>query len=986
MKIEAKFKWEKLNRRFSPYVKCKPCIKIFNLNLFSSFNYQYLQNPHPGTMNQQPNFSPSRVCSWTDSDSATEESGEENNSCIQGIQPPPQPFLRTRISHLIKATRQEMSAQRANEAKDCIIGLLVDMRRFSTQSIQSFIDREWETEGRATVMGREGDRYLIHINNEDDRRRALERTPWAFDGALFATVKWQPNTPLRETRIDTIELWLQIWGLPFEYQFPDMAQRLARSAGEIISVDWEYERPRNIRFMRVRVAINYNLPLAPGATLEMDNGATLWVEFRYEMVHKLCLSCGMIGHNHQFCQWGNADIERMVSQRMSEASDRYGYPIVQDPRNFLFSNRMRAFLNRAGRRHNRLDRGDRNRRRSEQIWEDRLMGVRQKTITNFEETVADEAGPSGTCMEEEHITRTLEIHASQTHAEMGQSQDSTSESNESQGSPHRQEEIQTQLESLMLMGPEEIGDSNRNTADLIDTNQPLNQEQQAQLTEEEKRADTEVIEFSELTENATATASLNDNDLAETYAALQNLQTEFDNSVRRLELLEERHSRGFQNLADLEDMQYSFEREHARFEHICEELVRQSEQLLEDMQNRHNNDPTIQSPENVPRWISTPEGGAVFTNAKLSSIPAGERPESSTAAERRARETGMISSEAICFELKLQMEEGSLSNVGESLSLFNIINTQLRDQEPTTTGISLGIGEEFNPRSPSFICSVNEEDLVSAFLNDTPSPRSCPKTASTRDMNLLSWNVRGLGQPLTVSYGRDMVLRNNVQICFLMETKASVTKASKLVKNWGFECWEGTSANGLSGGTLLLWKPEVNVEILSINKNLLSAYIICENKSFWLTCIYGSPQQRNRQRVWNELVQFKHSLPTDAEWIVMGDFNQVLKSTDKVSESSSTLTGAEALKECLDNCSLMEIPAQGAHFTWFNNREQGNRTWERLDRAFATPAWFRKFEEAVLTNFPVAISDHGPLLIQMEKRPPFRKRPYRFELMWVSHP
>ncbi|OMP03090.1 Endonuclease/exonuclease/phosphatase [Corchorus olitorius] len=85
----------------------------------------------------------------------------------------------------------------------------------------------------------------------------------------------------------------------------------------------------------------------------------------------------------------------------------------------------------------------------------------------------------------------------------------------------------------------------------------------------------------------------------------------------------------------------------------------------------------------------------------------------------------------------------------------------------------------------------------------------------------------------------------------------------------------------------------------------------------------------------------------------MGDFNQVMKASDKASEACSNLLGAEALQDCINQCALTEIRAQGAHYTWFNNREPGRRTWERLDRTFATPAWLRRFEEAIVTNLPV---------------------------------
>ncbi|OMO79622.1 hypothetical protein COLO4_24363 [Corchorus olitorius] len=208
---------------------------------------------------------------------------------------------------------------------------------------------------------------------------------------------------------------------------------------------------------------------------------------------------------------------------------------------------------------------------------------------------------------------------------------------------------------------------------------------------------------------------------------------EFDIFVERLEQLEERQRRGYQNLAELEDMQFALNREHTRFEHICDEIVRQSEEMLEGMQKRHLNDPTTQ-PERSPS--------------------------------------------------------------------MQVLQGEQNERQPPT--LMLGTGSPVNPTSPGFICTINEEDLVSAFLRDTPSPERSPE----------------------VSYGNDLVRRYRSQLCFLMETKTSVSKAKKLIMRWSLNNGIGTDARGQSGGTLLVWNDSVTVDLLNMNKNLISAYII----------------------------------------------------------------------------------------------------------------------------------------------------------------
>ena len=59
---------------------------------------------------------------------------------------------------------------------------------------------------------------------------------------------------------------------------------------------------------------------------------------------------------------------------------------------------------------------------------------------------------------------------------------------------------------------------------------------------------------------------------------------------------------------------------------------------------------------------------------------------------------------------------------------------------------------------------------------------------------------------------------------------------------------------------------------------------------------------------------------------------------------------------------------------------------ERIDRAFATMEWVNTYPLYSLRNRPIIRSDHGPILLDFEHQTPFRARPFRFELMWTTHP
>ena len=68
-----------------------------------------------------------------------------------------------------------------------------------------------------------------------------------------------------------------------------------------------------------------------------------------------------------------------------------------------------------------------------------------------------------------------------------------------------------------------------------------------------------------------------------------------------------------------------------------------------------------------------------------------------------------------------------------------------------------------------------------------------------------------------------------------------------------------------------------------------------------------------------------------------------------------------------------------------NKREEEDFVMERLDRAFGSVEWVDQYPFYSLKNLPIIRSNHGPILLDLGVQTPFRKRPSRFELMWLTH-
>ena len=124
-----------------------------------------------------------------------------------------------------------------------------------------------------------------------------------------------------------------------------------------------------------------------------------------------------------------------------------------------------------------------------------------------------------------------------------------------------------------------------------------------------------------------------------------------------------------------------------------------------------------------------------------------------------------------------------------------------------------------------------------------------------------------------------------------------------------------------------------------------------------------------------------HNLPQ----LLLGDFNEVLSSEDKLGGRHINLNRALSFKECLDSCNLLGLGFFGPKFTWLNLRQVLDLILERIDRCFANPAWRLLFPEASVTHLPRVFSDHCLVLLELSKPPSApQNKPFRFQTIWLE--
>lgn len=168
---------------------------------------------------------------------------------------------------------------------------------------------------------------------------------------------------------------------------------------------------------------------------------------------------------------------------------------------------------------------------------------------------------------------------------------------------------------------------------------------------------------------------------------------------------------------------------------------------------------------------------------------------------------------------------------------------------------------------------------------------------------------------------------------------------------------------------MVVWDPRVSVTVYKESAQLITCgiFIQAENISFTVYFAYGFNLPAQRLSLWEELhVLNSTTLVHCHPWAVLGDFNQILKSSHHSGHLSGEvdITGMKDFNIALQDASLFQEHTKGLIYSWWNKRE-ANPTCKRIDHALINEHWSLSFPDAFSELLEPCQSDHTHILFQV---------------------
>ncbi|XP_021863179.1 uncharacterized protein [Spinacia oleracea] len=251
-------------------------------------------------------------------------------------------------------------------------------------------------------------------------------------------------------------------------------------------------------------------------------------------------------------------------------------------------------------------------------------------------------------------------------------------------------------------------------------------------------------------------------------------------------------------------------------------------------------------------------------------------------------------------------------------------------------------------------------------------------------MIICSWNVRGINAPSKVVEVRRFLQKNNVDVVALVETRVRENNVKKVQTKLGGEWkWEMNYSYSPKGRIWVGWRHSlITYQVVNKTDRFIHG-VLCTKTgltNFEFTAVYGLHTIDHRKPLWVDLV--KVSKP----WLLMGDFNSVLYSGDRINGKQVQDSETRDFEGCIDAAGLAELKSCGHYFSWSNKGQGDMRISSRIDRALGCAAWHTVFDDVVVDYLNPGLPDHSPLVLTCKLEDHSKGRPFRFFNYMADHP
>lgn len=182
----------------------------------------------------------------------------------------------------------------AKDFEKAVLLKMTNNRPIQKGQLADVINKVWKLSSSVTFYKVERSILLVNLGYKKDQDKILEGRSWSVEGMAILIQKWESGMTGEAFNCKKINVWTQLYGLPFELRNAKDVEILAGYAGKVKGHkgDSEVTQSSGIEFMRVKLELDVTKAILPGLFLTRPNRNPTWVSMKYERLPLVCFQCG----------------------------------------------------------------------------------------------------------------------------------------------------------------------------------------------------------------------------------------------------------------------------------------------------------------------------------------------------------------------------------------------------------------------------------------------------------------------------------------------------------------------------------------------------------------------------------------------------------------------------------------------------------------------------------------------------------------------
>ncbi|KAK6154992.1 hypothetical protein DH2020_009240 [Rehmannia glutinosa] len=192
-------------------------------------------------------------------------------------------------------------AKSKEECGRSLLGKCFGTKKINFTGLKNTLLKIWQTKDIFVVREIGPNLFQFVFCTQEDKLRVLQGKTWSFDSQYILLREWNDDILAKVDSIHTVELWIQIWNLPYHWMSIETGKKIGSKFGKISDIIIPETGSAKGRHLKLLVEVNLDKPLLRGSKIKLGE-EVCWIDFRYENLMSFCFYCGHVGHLERGCQ------------------------------------------------------------------------------------------------------------------------------------------------------------------------------------------------------------------------------------------------------------------------------------------------------------------------------------------------------------------------------------------------------------------------------------------------------------------------------------------------------------------------------------------------------------------------------------------------------------------------------------------------------------------------------------------------------------